>query len=132
MSKLTQKELKGYFSDVSAAIVCKEKQKKAFLQQLRSDVEDFLLENPDSSLKQIEDCFGTAEKISHSFMENAGTKEITQRLKLKKYILIALVAALVIYAAFVVISLIDVHTEAHGFFTEGIMMAESLLRGDLR
>lgn len=129
MSKLTEKELRTYFSQVSKAVVCGSKQKKDFLKQLKSDVEAFLSENPDITIKEIENCFGTPEKIATSFIDNTNSARLKDKLSLKKLIIVAVAIALLGYIAFVVISLIDVHSEAHGYFEEGIMMINNQSMG---
>ncbi len=129
MSKVTDKELKKYFCDVSKALICDRKQKKLFISQLEADVEAYLAENEDAEIRQIENSFGSPEVIAASFMENVGTEKLKKSLDVKKAIIIAIVAALIIYALFVVISLIDVHGEAHGYFEEGIMMIKNQFTG---
>lgn len=113
--------LKEYISSVSSLIICPPKQKKAFLTELSSDVENFLAEAENPTKEDVEKIFGTSEAIASSFITNADSGEIKRRLTLKNILIIAVVIALIIYLAFVVISLIDVHTEAHGYFEQGIV-----------
>ena len=129
MSKATERHWEEYLSKVSKALICDKKQKKAVLDQLRADVEDYLSENSEATVADIEGCFGTPESIAASFMENVDTVKLKRSLDLKKIIVIAVVIALAIYALFVVISLIDVHDEAHGYFEEGIMMIKNNIAG---
>lgn len=129
MRRITETELKKYYSEVSGAIVCSHKQKTAFMKELRSNVEEFLTSAPEATVEDIITCFGSPEIIAESFLENADSAKIKKRLDIKKYIIIAIVVALLIYAVFVIISLIDVHTEAHGYFEEGIMMINNACKG---
>lgn len=129
MSKVTDSELNGYFSEIAASLICSERQKKEFMSVLKGEIETFLEENPEADLKEIIAVFGSAETISRSFMENSDPKAIAKKLKIKKYILTAIITAVVIYALFVVISLIDVHEEAHGYIEEGIMMIKNNIFG---
>ena len=128
MSKVTKAELNGYFSEISALLLCNEKHKKGFIMSLRNDIEAFLEENTEADINDIKAVFGSAEDISKGFMENTDPKTIAKRIKLKKYILAAV--AVLIYALFVVFSLIDVHEEAHGYIEEGIMMIKIVTGGD--
>lgn len=122
VNNISEIELKLYFKDVSDKLICDRKQKKYFIECLKTDVKDFIAESPDATLKQIEAVFGTPEVIAQSFMGNIDSTEIKRKLDIKKCIIGAVAVALLIYLAFVVISLIDVHTEAHGYLEEGIMM----------
>lgn len=131
MSRITEAELKKYYSDVSGAIVCDRKQKSAFMKDLKSNVDEYLTSNPEATDEDIRGCFGSPDRIADSFLENTDPAKIKRRLDIKKCIIIAIIAAMIIYLAFVVISLIDVHTEAHGYFKEGIMTINNILRGGI-
>lgn len=131
MSRIAEKALKQYYSEISKAIVCTGRQKKVFMSQLQGDIDAYLNENPDATLEEIKNCFGSAETIAQSFILNSDSAEIKRKLDVKKCIVIVLIAALLIYAAFVIISLIDVHNEAHGYMEEGIMVINSILKGGI-
>ena len=122
--------LNEYISSVSSLIICPLKQKKAFLAELRSDVENFLVETENATKKDIENFFGTPESIASSFISNTDSAKIKRKISIKNIFIIAVILALLIYLAFVVISLIDVHTESHGYFEEGIVPAViSIMKG---
>lgn len=129
MSRITEAELKKYYSDISGALVCTRKQKSAFMKELKSNVDEYLACTPEATVEDIKTCFGTPDRIAESFLENTDSAKIKRRLDIKKYIIIAIIVALLIYLAFVVISLIDVHTEAHGYFREGLMTINSIFKG---
>lgn len=130
VNNISEIELKLYFKDVTDKLICDRKQKKYFIECLKNDVKDFLAQTPDATLKQVEAVFGTPEVIAQSFMENSDSTEIKRKLDIKKIITAAIIIALLIYLVFVIISLIDVHTEAHGYFEEGILMFNSILKGE--
>ncbi len=124
--------LNKYISSVSSLIICQPKQKKAFLAELRSEVENFLAETENATEEDVEAFFGTPETIASSFISNTDSTEMKRRISVKNIISVAVIVALLIYIAFVVISLIDVHTEAHGYFEEGITQAViSLMKGGI-
>lgn len=119
-----------YVSSVSSLIICPLKHKKAFLAELRSDVENFLVETENATKEDIEKFFGTPESIASSFISNTDSAKIKRKISIKNIFIIAVILALLIYLAFVVISLIDVHTESHGYFEEGIVPAViSIMKG---
>ncbi len=129
MSKALSAEVNGYLAEISTSLLCGEREKKKFISRLKNDIEAFLEENPEAQAEDIRAVFGSAEEISRSFMENSDPKAIAKKLRMRKYILAAVATVLIIYALFVVISLIDVHSEAHGYIEEGIMMIYSNIRG---
>ena len=128
---MNNKQLKSYYREISSALICSQKQKKAFIRDFRTNVDEYLSAYPEADLDKIKAEFGTAQEIASSFVWGSDTAEIKKKLDIRKLILVAVVIALVIYLAFVVISLIDVHTEAHGYIEEGIMMINTSVGGAL-
>lgn len=129
MNKITDRELKEYYSRINAAVLCDRRQKKEFLCQLKENVQEFISDTPDATMEDIEKAFGTPESISGSFIENTDSLKIRKQVQLKKALIISVVIALIIYALFVVISLIDVHIEAHGYFEEGLLAISNIIKG---
>lgn len=129
MTKTNNRELKEYYARISDAVLCDRKQKKAFLKELQSSVEEFRLSNPQASVSDIEAFFGSLEQIAASFTDNTDSVRLKKKLSVKRIVLLAVILALLVYVAFVVISLIDVHTEAHGYFEEGILTVVGILKG---
>ncbi len=122
MNEKRDKELKAYYSEISKSIVCSKKQKTEFINQLKSDVDCYLSENPEATVQEITSCFGSAEQIGKSFVSEYDSDNIKKKLSVKRILIIAVIVMVLIYAAFVIISLIDVHNEAHGYIEEGIMV----------
>lgn len=131
MSKISNSELKSYYSEISNSLICSKKEKTAFMSQLKADISDYLAVTPDADIEKLQCEFGTPRQIGNSFTANSDAKAIKKKLDIKKCILVAILIALVIYLAFVVLSLIDVHTEAHGYMEEGIMMIKTATGGDI-
>lgn len=122
-------QLNGYIRKVSDAVDCPYKKKKIFLDELRNGVGDFLELNPDASMEEIEKQFGSPLEIAESFISESDAFDGRIKKNIIKILLFAVIAALIIWAAFAVISLIDVHTEAHGYFTEGMLFVRSFSEG---
>lgn len=128
MDRVTEKELKGYYSRIIRLSVCDRRRKRELLCQLKENISELMSETPDVTMEEIEKAFGTAESIAESFTLNAGSGEIRRQVQLKRLLIIAAVIAIVIYALFVVLSLIDVHTEAHGYFEEGLLSVGRVIK----
>ncbi|MEE1320830.1 MAG: DUF6120 family protein [Acutalibacteraceae bacterium] len=131
MNEKRDKELKAYYSEISKSIVCSKKQKKEFLSQLIGDVNYYLSENPEASVQEIKNCFGSSEDIAKSFVSEYDSVDIKKKLSIKKAVIIAVIIMVLIYAAFVVISLIDVHNEAYGYIEEGVMLMSGIGKEDI-
>lgn len=129
LNNIDKKQLQEYFREISNRVICPKKLKQEFINQLRNDIDCFISDNPGAKITDIKENFGTAEAIAESFTQGLDSSELKKKLSIRKMILVAVVIALVIYAAFVVISLIDVHNEAHGYIREGIMMMKNNIIG---
>ncbi len=128
---MSNTELKLYYKEIEKLLVCDRKQKAAFMAELQANIDEYIAAVGETDMESIRAEFGTPEKISESFLTNSDAVTIKKKIDIKKCILAAVIIALVIYLAFVVISLIDVHTEAHGYMQEGIMMMNTLKGGGL-
>lgn len=118
-----------YLSDVSESMMCGRKKKTAVLSELKDGVEAFLAENGDANEETLISVFGTPEQIAQSVLQTEDPKKLKNRIALKKAVLIALTAALLIWGIFAVVSLIDVHNEAHGYLEEGMLRIGAVLQG---
>ena len=128
---MNKKELKEYYNEIEKILVCDRKQKTAFMAELKANIDEYLAIEGEADIEKIKAEFGTPEMIAASFLSGSDAAAIKKKLNIKKSILIAIVIALAIYLAFVIISLIDVHTEAHGYMEEGIMLISTLKGGDI-
>ncbi len=125
------KHLKAYYKEISSLMVCEGKLKKAFIKELKSAVNEYTELNPTCTIEDISAVFGTPEEIAFSFIENGSFTKVKKQLDVKRVIIAAVITALIIWFAFAVISLIDVHQEAHGTLTEGMLIISYVTEGNL-
>lgn len=131
MTEETKNNLNAYFRNVEDLLLCNRKSKKAFLSDLKNDIDEFVQHEPDADFDSILSAFGTPDEIAESFLKNADIASIKKKLNVKKILLFAVLAVVLVYVIFVVASFIDVHTEAHGYYEEGILQAGLLLSGGM-
>ena len=124
------KAQKQYCKAVSAAVVCDSRQKRAFMKTLRADVGEYLTLQPDATGEQLAARFGTPQEIAAGFL-TADPARAAKRLRLRKIVLFAVLAALLLYLVFLIASLIDVHEEAHGVFEEGLLAVQTWIGGGI-
>ncbi len=129
MGRVTDKELKNYYSQIDRLTLCGRRQKKDFLCHLKENVEEFISDTPDATMQDIEKSFGTPETIADSFMVNIDSAIIKKQIQIKRVLIVSVIIALIIYALFILLSLIDVHTEAHGYFEEGFLAVGDIIKG---
>lgn len=129
MNSITEKELSGYIKEISSLLVCKRRQKNQFVKQIKTELDDFIQDNPGSSMEHIYSTFGTPEQIANCFLENR-SGYVKKKISIKKCVIACVIAVVLIYAIFVIASYIDVHREAHGYFSEGLLLiCEKTLMG---
>lgn len=121
MNNAEERRLAAYYTEIASLLPCGRREKNRLLRELKADVNEYLAASPDAAPETVAAVFGTPEQIAESMLQSVAPAALRRRLTLKRAILLALLAAVVIYAVFVVVSFIDVHTEAHGYFTEGIL-----------
>ncbi len=131
MNKLQKIQLNTYYKEISSFAVLTGKQKKAFVNELKSAVNEYVELNPDCTIDDIKAVFGTPEEITLSFIENGNFTKVKKKLDIKRVIIAAVITALIIWFAFAVIGLIDVHLEAHGTLTEGMLIISAVTEGNL-
>ena len=131
MNKLQKIQLNAYYKEISSFAGLTEKQKKEFINELKSTVNEYAELNPDCTIDDIKAVFGTPEEITLSFIENGNFAKVKKKLDIKRVIVAAVITALIIWFAFAVISLIDVHLEAHGTLTEGTLLISTVTEGNL-
>lgn len=120
MNDKNNRELTKYYKEIADGIQSGGNQKTLFLCDFEDCVEDYISEHPDCTAEEIRLHFGSSEDIAKGFCEASSVAE-PSRNNITKYLLIGIAAAVLIWLVFAVISLIDVHSEAHGTLTEGIL-----------
>lgn len=131
MTDTLKKELDVYFNNVEALLLCDRKSKKAFMSDLQNDVDEFIQQENVTDFESIQSAFGTPDEIAESFLKTTDIAGIKKKMNIKKIVLFSLLTVVLVYVLFVIASFIDVHTESHGYYEEGILQAGLLLTGGL-
>ena len=63
------------------------------MEQIEDRVRDFLEQNPDADLAQLQTAFGDPQIIAAAYVENTGTAEILRSLRIRRRIVTIVVAA---------------------------------------
>lgn len=110
---------KVYLRDVQRWIPGNRKLKNRIMDSFKRNVESWLEDYPNCGYRKLEDQFGKPEQIAASYVENVNTDEILHSLQINKKILRlvagALLAALVLWAAFAAVALVDAHKAQQGY-----------------
>lgn len=117
-NNISEKEIKKYFSKIRSALVCDFRTKSKILRDLRNEVEEYLEQNPDSSLENITGHFGAPEAIAEEFAISAGTDYI-KKYKVHKTIKLIVIILLILAFVFTIITSIIIiknHKRTAGYY----------------
>lgn len=92
------KELTKYYNAVKKNLHCSKQLKKEILHALESDVEEYTQQNPDLTIEEIREHFGTPAEFAKESMSALDDEEIGRQIKKSKYIkrVIAITAIILI------------------------------------
>ena len=100
------------------------------MKQLESSIDSFLSDEPSADFNAIQQRFGTPEEVAASRIENSGTAEVLKAIRIRKKIVLAVIAALcaalVLFAAALIRETVDYHDAFHGYGEEKINEVETL------
>ncbi len=106
---ISEKELKKYLRRIKGALVCNFKTKRKILKDLKNNVEEYLEQNPDSSLEDLMEYFGKPESIAEEFAVSAGIDYI-KKTKVHKMIKLIVIILLILALVFTIITSIVIIT----------------------
>lgn len=108
-----------YLRKVSINLPIGGKQKKEILKRISYSIENYLAENPNATLLNIEERFGMPQEIAAAHVETLATPEILKKFRVRKIIATTLCAiaaiALLMWGIGLAITLIDVHQSNYGY-----------------
>lgn len=114
--KITNRERKKYIREIQKLLVCSAKERRKFIRDFNSNIDDFVSDNPDASIDELEKAMGTPQEIADGFMANVSPKYIKKRISIARIFLGAVVFVLIITVFFFTIYGIDAYitNRTHG------------------
>ncbi len=111
-----------YRRKVLSLLPCTKRQKQKIISQFDASLSDYIESNPDVDFIDLEDHFGSPEAIAASYVENAGTADILQALRIRKRIVLtvslAFAVLLISWAAVVTWSMVKFNNAVNGYSIE--------------
>ena len=117
MTKIN-KDIEKYLSQVKSYLHCKKADKDVILEDIRTAVFEFSEEFAIESIDDIYRRFGTPEEIAKAYLSDAEPQNIKKAINIRKVIIAAVIALIVIYLGIMIIIAVDAHNVTHGYFTE--------------
>lgn len=113
-----EKDIKKYLSDVGENLICSKEQKDAILSDIEASVTEFAEQNGCDNIEAIYKHFGTPQDIANAQLSNLDPVTVKKALSKKKAVIVALIIALVIFAAGVIAIVVENNKEC-GYIVEG-------------
>ena len=90
------RELRRYYRAIRSWLPCTRKLKKQIIGQLQSRVQDYLTQNPDTDITELQAEFGAPQTIAAAYVENSGTEEILRGLRVRRRVVAIVMTAVMV------------------------------------
>ena len=127
MDNNLEHDVKKYKRHVKANLLCSTKMSKQFLSDLSDSIDNYIEENNITQFADVQNHFGSPEQIARSFLAETDISLISKKVKLKQIILLAVIAALLIWCFGVAISTKTSFDARGGYGTEYIVEETTVL-----
>ena len=75
---------KQYFREIKDLLPCNARQRRRCVMELEDTVSSFLEDNPDATLDDLHEAFGSPESIAEAFLEQLSPEEFSKKISRKK------------------------------------------------
>ena len=82
--KQNNRLLSRYYREIKSGLPCTGKEQKKIILGIKANVEDYLYRNPEASMADVEQHFGTPASIVSSYIDNADCEKIISKLHIRK------------------------------------------------
>ena len=113
---ITNRERKRYLKNISRLLLCGSKERTQFLQDFNNNIDEFLSNNPNATISDLEKAMGTPQEIADSFMENISSKDIKKRINIVRYLIVLGGIALIIFVMALLFLWLDAHEDHKNYY----------------
>ena len=121
MQKMTNnlsKELKKYYCEVGKFLSCSNKEKKNIIGSIKSSVECYVFDNPNSTFEDIIKHFGSPKDIAEEYYNNENAEKLIEKTKSHKKIVISIFAVIIVAFVFLIMLFIAQIHAGSGYISE--------------
>lgn len=84
MKTETKELLECFCKEVKSLLLCSNAEKEKFLCGLRTNIEEYLDDHPDITMKELQAHFGKPEDVANSYQYAIGEAEVRKRIRKKR------------------------------------------------
>ena len=123
--------LKRYYREIRSWLPVSSRQKDKIVGDLSSSIDAYLDTHPEADLQEIQAHFGNPSSIASAYVDNANTVDLLRGLRIRKRIVTAVVAGVLVIILLVIgtlaLELTDHFKTANGSITETVTQNEETL-----
>lgn len=127
MSRKQNWYIKKYVCAVSSFLPCSGKTKKPWLDAIRAQAEDYIAQGGDPAA--LAERFGTPQQVAAAYVDEMPTAELLAELHIRRRVVttvvLAVVAALAVYAGVLLLQLHIIHQDLSGWSEKTVTEVES-------
>lgn len=122
---ITEKEIEKYLSEIRSNLVCNRKTQNLIARDIEGLVYDYAEAKGVTDISELYEHFGTPEEMAKTQMSQIDPKKINKAMKIKKAVVIGIIAALIMLALSLVISLADAHYNHIGYVEQHVAVTDA-------
>ncbi len=112
-----KKDIEKYLSQVKAYLPCRKADKTAIIKDIRQAILEFTENSGAETIDDIYKRFGTPEEIAKAYLSDTEPQNIKKAINVRKVIIAAVVAFLLILLGFLIAVFLDLHGDGYGTVT---------------
>lgn len=116
-----EKEIEKYLIEVKSNLVCGGRLRRNIIKEIRSSVFDYADIKGIKDITEIYNHYGTPEDMARTYLSQVDPNKIRNAVNIRKVIIIGVVLALLIFAIYMTLMLIDGHKAVKGVIEEEVI-----------
>ena len=118
MTKNLSKELKKYYHEIGKSLSCSNKEKQKIIDSIKSSVECYVFDNPNSTFEDIIKHFGSPKNIAEEYYNDENAEKLIAKTKRHKKIAISIFAVIIVAFLFLITLFIAQIHAGSGYISE--------------
>lgn len=118
---------KTYIRKIKTLFPVMGKSERSFIKPIKTNVDDFLTDAPDSNLEDLYKEFGKPEDVINSYYTTVDTDNVIRRIKISKYIKILIIALTICLLSLTILRFYILYDGHQVFLEEQIYSEDTII-----
>lgn len=115
------KELKKYINQVKGYMLCDGGTKRKCINDLKSEIQDYIDTQGTQNIEKIKARFGTPEQIAKAFLMEMDVKKVKKKLDIRRAVIAVALSIVLIWGIGVTIAVVDAVEDGSGSFDKEVI-----------